>query len=53
MATFGSELVVISILKDLIFALRYELWIFGVRLEGPAYFFCDNRGAMKSMIIPE
>ena len=36
-ATFGSELVVLRICKDLIFALRYKLQRFGVILEGLAY----------------
>ena len=36
---FGSELVALSICKDLTFVLRYKLWMFGVRLEGPAYFY--------------
>ena len=27
--------------------------MFGVRLEGPAYIFCDNRGVMKNMSILE
>ena len=52
MATFGSNLVAISIFKDLIFALRYELRIFSVRLEGPTYVFCDNRGLVNNMSIP-
>ena len=38
-ATFGSELVVISICKYLIVALRYKLWMFGIILEGPAHVF--------------
>ena len=36
-ATFGSDLVSLRIHKDLIFALRYKLRMFGVILEGPAY----------------
>ena len=36
--TFGSKLVALSIYKDLIVALRYKLQMFGVRLEGPAFF---------------
>ena len=27
--------------------------MFGVRLEGPEYIFCDNRGVMKNMSILE
>ena len=33
--------------------LRYKLRVFGVRLEGPAYVFCDNSGVVNNMSIPE
>ena len=52
-ATFGSKLVVISIYKDFIVALRYKLHMFGVRLGVPAYVFCDNSGVVMNMSIPE
>ena len=52
-ATFGNELVALRICKDLIFVLRYKLRIFCVRLERPAYFFCDNSGVVNNMSIPE
>ena len=51
--TFGSKLVVLMICKYLIVALRYKLWVFGVRLEGPAYVFCDNSGVVNKLSIPE
>ena len=51
--SFGSEFVALHICKDLIVALRYKLRMFGVRLEGPAYVFCDNRGVVKNVSIPE
>jgi hypothetical protein len=52
-ATFGSELVALRICKDLIVALRYKLRMFGVNLQGPAYVFCDNRGVVKNVSVPE
>ena len=52
-ATFGSELVALRICKELIVALRYKLRMFGVNLQGPASVFCDNRGVVKNMSIPE
>ena len=52
-AAFVRKLVSSRICKDLIVELGYKLQMFGVRLEGPAYFFCDNRGFVKNMSIPE
>jgi hypothetical protein len=52
-ATFGSEFVALRICKDMIVALRYKLRMFGVSIEGPASFFCDNRGVVKNVSIPE
>lgn len=52
-ATFGSELVALRICKELIVALRYKLRMFGVPVEGPANVFCDNRGVVKNVSIPE
>ena len=51
--TFGSELVALTIFKGLFVTLRYKLRVFCVRLKGPAYVFCDNRGFVKNMSIPE
>ena len=51
--TFGSKLAALRICKDLVVVLSYKLRMFGIRLEGPAYFFCDNRGFVKNMSIPE
>ena len=52
-ATFGSELVAQRICKDLIVALRYKLRMFGIPINGPANVFCDNRGVVKNLSIPE
>jgi len=37
----------------MIVALRYKLRMFGVPIEGPANVFCDNRGIVKNVSIPE
>ena len=52
-ATFGSELVALRICKELIVALRYKLRTFGVPIDGPANVFCDNRGVVKNVSMPE
>ena len=52
-ATFGSEFVALSICKELIVALWYNLRMFGVPLEGPADVFWDNRGAVMNSSKPE
>ena len=52
-ATFGSEFVALRICKELIVALRYKLRMFGVPIEGPANVFCDNRGVVKNVSVPE
>ena len=52
-ATFGSELVALRICKELIVALRYKLRMFGIGIDGPTSVFCDNRGVVKNVSIPE
>jgi hypothetical protein len=52
-ATFGSEFVALQICKELIVALSYKLRMFGVPIEGPTNVFCDNRGVVKNVSIPE
>jgi Reverse transcriptase (RNA-dependent DNA polymerase) len=52
-ATFGSEFVALRICKEMIVALRYKLRMFGIPIEGPANVFCDNRGVVKNVSIPE
>jgi hypothetical protein len=37
----------------MIMALHYELWMFGVLIEGLANVFCDNRGVVKNVSILE
>jgi len=52
-ATFGSEFVALRICKELIVAMRYKFRMFGVPIDGPANVFCDNRGVVKNVSIPE
>jgi hypothetical protein len=52
-ATFGSEFVALRICKEMIVALRYKLRMFGIPIDGPANVFCDNRGVVKNVSIPE
>ena len=52
-ATFGSEFVALRICKELIVALRYKIRMFGIPIDGPANVFCDNRGVVKNVSIPE
>ena len=52
-ATFGSEFVALRICKELIVELRYKLCMFGVILDGPEDFLCDNRGVLMNAIKPE
>ena len=43
----------LRICKELIVALQYKLWMFGVLVEGQANVFCDNQGVVKNASIPE
>ena len=52
-ATFGSEFVALRICKEMIVALCYKLRMFGIPIDGPANVFCDNRGVVKNVSIPE
>ena len=51
--SFGSEFVALRTAKDMIVALQYKLWMFGVPIVGPANVFCDNNGVVKNTTIPE
>ena len=52
-STFGSELVALRILRDLIVELRLKLKSIGVPLLGPTNVYCDNQGVVKNTSIPE
>ena len=50
-ATFGAEMVAMRIARDLTVALRIKLKMFGVPIDGPADFYCDNNGVVKNTSI--
>jgi hypothetical protein len=52
-ATFESEMVALSICKELIVAICYKLRMFGVEIDGPVNVFCDNHGIVKNVSILE
>jgi hypothetical protein len=52
-ATFGGEFVALKICKELVVALHYKLWMFGVPINGPENVFCGNRGVVNNASTPE
>jgi hypothetical protein len=46
-------MVALWICKELIVAVGYKLRMFGVEIDGPVNVFCDNRGVVKNVSIPE
>ena len=52
-STFGSEFVAMKIAVELTEAFRYKLRMFGVPIEGPTDFYCDNEAVVKSAQRPE
>jgi len=40
---FGLEFVALRIAVEMVEALRYKLWMFGIPIEGPTNVSCDNR----------
>jgi hypothetical protein len=53
-STFGSEFVALKICWDmLIVVLQYNLWMFGVPIDGPANVFCNNCSVDKNVSILE
>eukprot|EP00984_Skeletonema_dohrnii_P018105 scaffold8364_cov75-Skeletonema_dohrnii-CCMP3373.AAC.1 len=51
-ATFGAEIVAARVARDLTVALRIKLKMFGVPIDGPADFYCDNNSVVKNLSIP-
>ncbi|KAL7470557.1 hypothetical protein ACHAXS_010804 [Conticribra weissflogii] len=51
-STFGSELVAMPIVRDLTVAIGIKQRMFGVPIDGPADFLCDNNGVEKNSSIP-
>jgi hypothetical protein len=52
-STFGSELVAMKNAVELIEALRYKLWMFGIPVEGSTNIYCDNEAVVKNYSRPE
>ena len=51
--TFGSKFTVLKLAVELVIALRYNLHMFGVPLEGPTDMVCDNESVFKNTSTPE
>ena len=47
-STFGSEMVALRAMVELILGLRYKLRMFGIPIDGPCNVFCDNEAVTKS-----
>jgi hypothetical protein len=52
-STFGSEFVAAKVATETIRGLRYKLRMFGIPIDGPAYFFGDNMSVITNISIPE
>jgi hypothetical protein len=52
-STYGSELVAMQIVKDMVSALRIKLKCFGIPISGPTNIFCDNNAVVQNTSIPE
>ena len=52
-STFGSEFTEMKNAVELIAALRYNLRMFGVPIDGSTDMFCDNEAVYKNAYIPE
>jgi hypothetical protein len=46
-------MVALRICKELIVAIHFKLRMFGVEIDGPVNVFCNNRGVVKNISIPE
>ena len=51
-STFGSEMVALRAMVELIIGLRYKLRMFGIPIDGPCNVFCDNEAVTKSAMNP-
>lgn len=50
--TFGSEFTAMKQAIELVKALRYKLWMFGVPLSGPGNVYYDNEAVYKYIAVP-
>ena len=51
-STYGSELVAARIATELVIALRYQLRMMGVPIDGPAMMFGDNQSVVLNTTVP-
>ena len=49
-STFGVEFVATKVLVEILSGLRYKLRMFGIPLDGPCNFLCDNEAVTKCTI---
>jgi hypothetical protein len=52
-STYGSELVAMQIVKDMVSALRIKLNCFGIPLSRPTNVFCNNNAVVQNTSIPK
>ena len=53
-STYGSDLVAIRLDVEMIKALKYKLWMFGIEIkEDETKIFCDNISVAVNTSIPE
>lgn len=52
-STFGSEFIAAKTATEMIEGFRYKLRMFGVEVEGPTNFFCDNESVVQNVSKPE
>jgi hypothetical protein len=52
-STFGSEFKAMKTAVELIEALHYKLWMFGIPLTGPTNVYCDNDAVVNNTTRPE
>ena len=52
LSSFGTEFVALIIATELLVLLRYTLSMFGIPIDSPADFFCENQSVMMNIILP-
>ena len=52
-SSIGSEIICGRIACENVEALTYKLWMFGIKVEGPANMYVDNQSVVKSITMPE
>jgi hypothetical protein len=52
-STFGSEFIAMRIAVEMIEAMKYKLYMFGIPIDGPANVFCDNKSVVTNSTVPE